>query len=164
MFFNKPKAPRPEQKAKLNKVLGEIKRRYNAFGQQMNNLPDTPNPLEASDDEMRKSLLDQREALSNMKTSLIIIQTTIHDALGLWPEGKHPLSLLIDATKLGVKLGDNLLEENLLYDRPNPLDSYSQNRRRSIFAENRQLGPEADKKFTESSHIIYELTGFILID
>ena len=109
-------------------------------------------------------MLDQREAYSNLKTSLTIIQACIQDTIGVWPEGKQVLSLLIDSSRLLLKHVENTLEENHLWDRPDPLDNYSQNRRAKIFAENRKLASESDKKLLDGSEFLYQLTGWNLLD
>ena len=164
MFSNKPKPPRPDQKRELDIALGELKRRYQVLITQMNSIPETPDMFVTNEEKLRRSLLDQREAYSNMKTSLTIIQACIQDTIGVWPEGKQVLSLLIDSSRLLLKHMENTLEENHLWDRPDPLDNYSQNRRAKIFAENRKLASESDKKLLDGSEFLYQLTGWNLLD
>ena len=164
MFSNKPKPPRPDQKRELDIALRELKRRYQILMTQMSNIPETPDMLIANDEIQRRSTLDQREAYSNAKSSLAIIQACIQDSIRVWPEGKQVLSLLMDSSRLILKLFENALEENYLWDRPNPLDNYSQNRRAKIFAENRKLSSEGDKKLLEGVELLDQITGWNLLD
>jgi hypothetical protein len=164
MFSNKPISPRPDPKREQDIALGELKRRYQVLMMQMNNIPETPDVFVANDENLRRSLLDQREAYSNIITSLTIIQACIQDTIRVWPEGRQVLSLLMDSSRLWLKNMENTLEENHLWDRRNPEDNYSQNRRAQIFAENRKLASESDKKLLEGSELLYQLTNWNLFD
>ena len=164
MFSNKPKPPRPDQKVELNVALGELKKRYQILFTHMNGVPETPDMLDATNENLRRSLLDQRQAYNNIKTSLLIVKDCIQDTIRVWPEGKQALSLLIDSSNSILRVVENSLEENRLWDRPNPQDNYSQNRRKTIFQENRNLGAESDKKFLAGSELLQQLTGWNLLD
>jgi len=164
MFFNKPKPPRADQKGELDIALGELKRRYQVLSKQFNSIPDSPDMFDANDANLRKSLLDQREVYSNIRTSLTIIQASIQDAIRIWQEGKQVLSLLMDSTRLMLKVVENSLEENYLWERPNPLDNYSQSRRAKIFPENRKLSSESDQKLLEGVELLHQFTGWNLLE
>ena len=115
MFQKKPQAPRPDQKARLSKALEQLKLRLDGINGQLPNASEiTSDPFSSGFREaFRKSVLDTRAAYENVMTSLRIVQACIQDATDIWPEGSRPLSLLVEAGKLTMRLVGNLIEENL---------------------------------------------------
>ncbi len=152
MFTRKAKAPSPDQRPRLDNALRKLKSRLAAF----------PRVSNAHTEDKR--VLERRKVLRAMKSASEEVGPCIMDAMDIWPDGKQPLSELLDGTKLMAKIVQNLLEENLLWDRPEPMDDFSMNRRRQIFAENRTLSRDGDTKFAAASAEISALTGFRLVD
>src|SRR6266508_1829164 len=100
---NKLKPLSPEQNQKVSDFLEELKKGFVLYEQATAKpLADVPDPLEATEANMRQSLLDQRASLMGIKSSLEIIRATFEHFLKVWPEGRKPLTLLRDWTKLGI--------------------------------------------------------------
>lgn len=162
MFSTKPKPPRPDRKAELDIKLGELKWRYDIMLTHWRNAPVAPDMLSANNAITRRYTFDQRDHLSRAEALLAIVQTCTQDAMKVWPEGKRVFSLLMAASDLMLRVVENALEENYLWDRSDPLDNYSQNRRAKIFPENRKLAAESDEKFLAGCRLLSELTGWSL--
>jgi hypothetical protein len=85
----------------------------------------------------------------SMKTPLELMGSTIAQFVRAWPEGRREIAILGDWVKLGLRIFNNLIEENHLWEGPDPTGYQASKRRTGIFSENRRLGEEANKKLIE---------------
>src|SRR3990172_7080782 len=77
-MFNKPKPPRKEQLYEVNKAFDELKKHLELYKQLMNRpFPDTPQPWKATEENLRKSLLDQRAFYMDIQKPLEMIDSTV---------------------------------------------------------------------------------------
>lgn len=155
----------PEQNQKVADFLQELNQGFNLYKQAVAKpFPDLPDLQKATEATMRQSLLDQRAYLMGIKSSLEIIEATLEHHLKIWYEGRKPLSVLRDWTRLAIRIFEHSIEENLLWEKPNPMGYSEANRRKSIFSENRRLGEDSNQKLINGAAGVYELTGVNILD
>jgi len=154
-----------EQRSSVAKFLLELKSEFEQYQRTMPDVfPETPGPFETTEDNLRKSLLAQRTIFMNVRIPLTLMVSTLEQMERVWPEGKKPLKKLIDWAKIGIRIFDNAIEENRLWEQPDPMGNSASRRRRTIFADNRRLGEEANKKLIDGAQDLNKLTGVNILD
>jgi hypothetical protein len=162
---NKSSFRNAEQRTRVNQFLLELKSEFEQYKKAAAvEFPETPGPFEATEANMRESLLAQRTILMNIRIPLTLMVSTLEQIARVWPEGKKPVAKLIDWAKIGIRIHDNLIEENLLWENPDPMGSSVSFRRRAIFADNRRLGEKANKKLIEGAQDLHQLTDVNILD
>jgi len=149
----------------IDNYLMELREHFKLYVELSNRpIPDTPSPYNATEENMRKSLLDQRAYYIDMKKPFELIDSTLDQLDRVWYEGREPVRLLKDWSKNFQQLFDNNIEENKLWESPEPMGSGANKRRQEIFEENRKLEPKTNDLFRKAAEKIYNLRGVNIIE
>lgn len=162
-MFNK--THREEQFQEVNKYLMELRKHFELFLEMSKKpIPDTPSPFNATEENIRQSLLDQRAYYMNMKIPFELIDSTLEQLNSVWNDGKEPIKILKEWSKNFQKIFDNNIEENKLWEGSDPMGSKVNIRRQQLFAENRILGQKTNELLRKSAEQIYNLLGINIIE
>ena len=164
-MFSRPKPPNKDQQYTVQKLFAELKNHFELYKQLMDKpFPETPQPWESTEKNMRQSLLDQRAYLMDIKKPLELIDSTIGQIIRAWPEGKRPFTILTDWLTANKKQVDNFIEANRLWDGPDPTGSIASKKRQQLTTENRRLQQVMDDSLARSAEQIYNLTGINILN